>query len=472
MERKHRRGDVIELAVTDLVYGGRGLARQNDFVWFVERALPGQTVRARVSRRRKTYGEAYTLEVLTPSPWQEEAPCPVFGICGGCKFQHYNYGRQVAAKVSQVDDLVRQVGGIEDVPILPVIEAEQRYRYRNKMEFSFCDHPWFVEGRDGRPEGFALGLHVPRRFDRVLDLDGCLIQSEKADRVFRSIRDLTLASGLPPYNLKTHLGYWRFLVIREGACTGDLMINLITSGQQAAERQSAVERLFESLLERHPEITTLIHSVSDKLAQAAFADSARLIKGDGKIREKIGDCVFEISANAFFQTNSLQTERLFTAVADIAGFSGGETIYDLYCGTGAIGIFLADRVANVLGIEVIEQAVKDARRNASLNGLQNIEFITADMKDAIADRQELERIFGAPDIVILDPPRGGTHPKTVKHLLEIGAPRIIYVSCNPSILARDLSILCGEMYHLEKLQPVDMFPHTAHIESIALLIKK
>lgn len=472
MEQRYRRGDILELQVTDLVYGGRGLARDNDFVWFVEKGLPGQTVRAKVSRHRKSFGEAYVLEVISPSPWETEPPCPVFGTCGGCKFQHFDYRRQVAAKVAQIAELVRRVGGIADPPMLPAIEADRLYHYRNKMEFSFCDYPWRMEEREGRPEGFALGLHVPRRFDRVLDLDACLIMSEKANSVFADMRNLTLASGLPPYNLKSHIGYLRFLIIREGTHTGDLMLNLVTSGQQAAEREAAVDHLAAALLERHPQITTLIHSVSDKLAQAAFADSARVLKGDGKIREKIGGRIFEISSDAFFQTNSFQTERLFSAIADMAGFGGDETVYDLYCGTGAIGIFLADKVKNVLGIEVVEQAVKDARRNAALNGLANIEFITADMKEAIADREELERIFGRADAVILDPPRGGTHPKTVKHLLQLKAPAIIYVSCNPSILARDLDILCHDAYRLEKLQPVDMFPHTAHIESIALLKRR
>ncbi|MBN2414703.1 23S rRNA (uracil(1939)-C(5))-methyltransferase RlmD [bacterium] len=472
MEQRYRRGDILELTITDLVYGGRGLAREDDFVWFVERALPGQTVRAKVHRRRKTYGEAYTVEVISPSPWETDPPCPVFGTCGGCGFQNLAYSRQVASKAAQIGDLVRRVGGIADPPLLPAIEAERLYHYRNKMEFSFCDYPWRMDEREGRPDGFALGLHVPRRFDRVLDLDACLIMSEKANAVFASVREMALASGLPPYNLKSHVGYLRFLIIREGSHTGDLMVNLVTSGQQAGERAAAVDRLAAELLHRHPEITTLIHSVSDKLAQAAFADSARVLHGEGKIREKIGGRLFEISADAFFQTNSFQTEKLFSAIAGLAGFSGNETVYDLYCGTGAIGIFLADTVKNVLGIEVVEQAVKDARRNASLNSLANIEFITADMKDAISDKQELERIFGAPDAVILDPPRGGTHPKTVKHLLRLNAPAIVYVSCNPSILARDLDILCHDAYRLEALQPVDMFPHTAHIESIALLKRR
>jgi len=469
MEKKPRRGDIVELAVTGLVYGGRGIARTDDFVWFVEKALPGQTVKARVIKRKKNFGEAYTVEVISPSQHEVEAPCVVFGTCGGCKLQNFAYKEQVKAKVGQVEDLVRRVGGLDEFKLLPAIPAVDIYYYRNKMEFSFGDFPWLIEGREDRPTEFALGLHVPRRFDRVLDLDACIIQSKRAGLIFNTIRQLTLDSGLPPYHLRDHHGFWRFLVMREGINTGDILVNLITSSQLGEKGQLAVDNINDILLEKHPEITTLIHGISDKVAQVAFTDSERILKGNGKITEIISGKKFEISPNAFFQTNSLQTEKLFQVIADLGDFKGTEVLYDLYCGTGAIGIFLADRVKNVLGIEVIEEAVKDARQNAKLNNLDNIEFIMADMKDAITNKEELTRIFGAPDVVILDPPRGGTHPKTVKNLLEMAAPRIIYVSCNPSILARDLDILCENMYELKSLQPVDMFPHTAHIETVALL---
>ncbi len=464
-----RKGDIIRLHIDDLAYGGRGLARREDFVWFVERAIPGQTVLAQVSRRCKSYGEAFLREVVEESEHWTEPACPHFGVCGGCKLQHLVYEKQLEAKTNQVVDLVSRLGGVKDIPMEPSLPALALYRYRNKMEFTFSDNPWLLPGdQEPRPE-MVLGLHVPRRFDKVLEIDSCRLQSNLADQVLTAVRELSLNSGLSPYNLRWHQGFFRFLVLREGSGSGDFMVNLVTSGQEGSRGDQEVDLIAERLSARIPGITTFVHSISDRLAQAAFSERSRIIFGPGIIREKIGECIFQISPDAFFQTNTRQTETLFNSIARLAGLSGRETVYDLYCGTGAIGIFLAGRARRVLGIEVIESAVRDARRNAAINRLENIEFIQADMKDAIREKDELAGKFGSPDLVILDPPRGGTHPKTVTDLVTLQAPRLIYVSCNPSILARDLQILRGSGYALTALQPVDMFPHTAHIESVALL---
>ncbi|MFH1942446.1 MAG: 23S rRNA (uracil(1939)-C(5))-methyltransferase RlmD [bacterium] len=473
MGQSYRKGDSLELCIESLAFGARGVARTDEFVWFVDGGIPGQKVAARIRKVSKSYGEASVETVLDPSPHQADPPCPYFRICGGCQLQHLKYDIQVEQKTRQIEEILRRIGGFDKADVRPTIPAEVTYGYRNKMEFTFSDRRWLVpdESTD-KPGDFALGLHVPRRFDKILDIDGCLLQSETSNHVFRTAKDLIFKTGLQPYSVKTHTGFWRFLVIREGKNTRDLMLNLITSGQEAEQGKEAIQRVVHKLFWRHPEITTVLHSITDREAQVALGESERILLGSGKITETIGNLKFEISPTAFFQTNTHQAHHLFDTVADLSDFRGDETVYDLYCGTGAVGMCIANRVKKVIGIEVIETAIADARRNAELNGLSNVEFVLADMRDALIDPIPLIEAYGAPDIVILDPPRGGTHPKTVKALLNLSPPKIVYVSCNPAILARDLQILCEKTYNLKTVQPVDMFPHTGHIEVVALLVRK
>lgn len=472
MGKKFQKGESLELHVQDLTFGARGVARTDDFVWFVDRGIPGQKVKAKVQRVRKSYGEAFVEEVLEPSPHQVDPPCPYFGICGGCQLQHLSYDVQVEAKTRQVREILERIGGFKNTEVRPTLPAEKIYDYRNKMEFTFSDRRWITDNETtDKSKNFALGLHVPRRFDKVLDIDACLLQSETSNQILQTVKSLTQESGLTPYSIRTHTGFWRFLVIREGKNTSDLMLNFITSGQEPEKGTEAISWIVHKLFWCYPEITTVLHSTTDQKSQVALGESERVILGSGIITEKIGDRIFEISPNAFFQTNTQQTQHLFETIVELADFQGTETVYDLYCGTGAIGISIADRVKHILGIEVIESAISDAKRNAELNGLSNIEFVLADMKNALKEPKTLTKYFGSPDVAILDPPRGGTHPKTLKGLLNLSPPKIVYVSCNPAILARDLQILCEKAYILKAVQPVDMFPHTGHIEAVALLEK-
>lgn len=472
MTKQFRKGHSLELFIDDLSFGARGVARLDDFVWFVENGIPGQKVRARVRRVKQNYGEAFIEEVLESSPHQVDPPCSYFGICGGCQLQHLSYDVQVQAKTRQVKEILERIGGLGKIEVRPTLPAEKIYGYRNKMEFTFSVRRWFTEEEaPNKPSAFALGLHVPKRFDKVLDIDTCHLQSELGNRVLRTVKDLILQTGLKPYNIKSHKGFYRFLVIREGKNTGDLMLNLITSAQDLQEGREAIDWIVHKLFWCHPEITTVLHSTTDKKAQVALGESERLILGMGKITERIGERIFEISPNAFFQTNTHQAQRLFETTAELANFQGDEIVYDLYCGTGAIGICIADKVKKVLGIEVIPSAVKDAKRNIELNGLSNVEFVLTDMRDALGESSTIIQTYGSPDVVILDPPRGGTHPKTAKGLLNLAPPKILYVSCNPAILARDLQVLCEKTYTLKVVQPVDMFPHTGHIEVVALLLR-
>jgi len=466
--KKPRKGDLFEIEIEDLAFGARGLARMDDFVWFVDRALPGQKILARAGRVRKAYGEARLVEVLSPATDQIDPPCPYFGICGGCQMQHWKYAKQADAKSRQVKDILQRIGGIDDPPMLDVIGADNLYGYRNKMEFTFSDRRWLLQDDAmEKPENFALGLHVPGRFDKVLDLDVCLLQSDFNNKIMGTIKQFALESGLPPYSQKTHEGFWRFLILRNGQQTGQHMIHLVTSGQFGEDGNKAVDKLCQTILDKHPDLTTFIHGISDSKGQVARSETERILHGSGQITEMLFGLEFEISPAAFFQTNTIQAEKLFYSIIELAEFKGTETVFDLYCGTGAIGLTLADKIKQVIGVEVIESAVEDARRNAKRNGISNANFILADMKDALRNQPAIQEME-TPDVLILDPPRGGTHPKTIEDVLEIKAPKVIYVSCNPPMLAKDLQSLTS-IYKLRKIQTVDLFPHTKHIEVVALL---
>jgi 23S rRNA (uracil1939-C5)-methyltransferase len=467
-----KKGDILELTIDDLAFGARGVARMDGFVWFIRGAIPGQTVQAKVRRVRKDYGEATVHEIVEPSPNQVEPPCPYFGTCGGCQLQHLEYELQVEYKTRQIRELLSRVGGFENPPVHPTLPADPVYAYRNKMEFTFSDRRWIVEGEnDDLPEDFALGLHVPGRFDKVLHLESCLLQSEACSRILRTLGQLTRDTGLPAYNIRNHTGFWRFLVLREGKETGDLLLNLITSSQAPDRGKETLDWIVHKLFWRHPEISTVIHTISDSRAQVALGEPERLLLGLGQITEKIGEKEFTISPDAFFQTNTSQTLNLFETIGRLAQLKGTETLYDLYCGTGAIGIYLSDRVSRIIGIEAIVSAVQDGKENIARNHVKNMDIIQGDMRDILRKSHSLLKKH-PPDLVILDPPRGGPHPHTIRDLAVMAPPRLIYVSCNPGILARDLKRLCEEGFQLEEVQPVDMFPHTGHIETVALLTKK
>jgi 23S rRNA (uracil1939-C5)-methyltransferase len=479
MTNARKKNEIIELEIADLAFGGRGIARLDNYVWFVDGGIPGQKVRARTYRIAKQYGEARAVETITPSPDQVDPVCPHFGVCGGCQLQHLRYEAQTAAKTRQVTDLLERIGGFSSPDVRPVLPAASVTGYRNKMEFTFSDAAWKTAppapeagtGPSAAEEpGWALGLHVPGRFDKVLNIESCPLQSDRANAVLKSVHELVAASGLPGYGARSHRGVWRFLVLREGKATGDLMVHIITSGQNFPAIRSVVDGMAAELVKRHPFITTLSHSVTDRLSQVAAGESERVLAGDGRIREKLGGRTFEISSGSFFQTNTEQAGRLFGTVAELAGWKGGELVYDLYCGTGAIGICLADRVGEVVGIESVESSVRNAVRNAELNGLSNIAFVLGDLKDALRDRGFRAR-FGPPDSVIVDPPRGGMHPDALEDLIALAPKSIVYVSCNPPILARDAKTLCGRGYSLGPVQPVDLFPHTGHVEVVAVFHK-
>jgi len=467
------KGQEITLDIDDLAFGGQGVSRFNDIVVFVDRAIPGQRIRARVYKRKHSYAEARLLEVMQQSSLYTKPVCTHFGECGGCALQHLDYAEQIKAKRRQVIESLERLGGFTGIDVAETLPSPDTYFYRNKMEFSFSRQRWlspaeFESVETADEAGVFLGLHAKRFYDKIVDVENCFLLHPKTNDIVREVRDFARSTGLPAYSTLTHSGFWRFLVMRHAKSTDELMVNLIVS-----RYDPGLAADFAGLISsRFPEVSSLLYSVSTSKASVAFAEKEYPLAGKNSIVERIGYLEFEVSSGSFFQTNSRQAQRLYDVVADYAKLSGSEIVYDLYCGAGTISLYLSDRAKRVIGFEAVESAIADAQRNARRNSLTNCEFVLGDLRDRLSETEKVLAEFGQPDVLIIDPPRGGMHPKTVQAVLKLSPTRIVHVSCNPTTLARDLKILCESQYQLVKVQPVDMFPHTAHIEVVAKLEKR
>ena len=460
------RGSEIELVIESLAYGGMGLARKHNFVIFVKYAIPGQKVIARIYKKRKGYAEAHVLKVLSESPDATNASCGHYWICS--KLQNLSYKRQIDEKVSQVEDAFRRIGGLSNFTLEKVREAESIYHYRNKMEFTFSPNRWVL---DSEPEGvdrsFALGLHIPGRFDKILDINNCYIQPEIGNRILSVTRDVCLSNReLRPYDPKSHIGFLRFLMLRYGMNTQDLMVNIVTAYHDIDK----LTPLTDALLKEFSEITSLVNNVNTRKADVAFGESETLLYGEPSIKEKLGDLTFEISANSFFQTNTGQGEILYQEIKDATNLNGDEILYDLYCGTGTIGLYLSKKAKKVFGFEVIRSALDDAEKNAVRNNISNIVFVKANL-DTFFKSGQLPKRVPKPDVIVVDPPRAGMHEDMTNYLPKLGAKKIIYASCNSTTQARDAKILNAYGYRIISSTMVDMFPHTPHIETVMLFSK-
>jgi 23S rRNA (uracil1939-C5)-methyltransferase len=456
-----KKGQIRELKIEKLVFGGRGLARIDDFAVFVEKTAPGDVVKAKVYRKKKQHAEARVVELVSPSPFRVVAPCRFSGFCGGCTWQFLQYDKQVLFKTEQVIESLEHIGGMKGICVHPAIKAEKEFEYRNKMEFSFSDRPWLLPSEfEGAqiPKDIALGLHVPGTFNKVLDVDACLLQVSLGNEILSDVRSFVRESGIPPYGLKSHEGFWRFLMLRHSSSYDTWMVNIVTSEGEISWIQPLAERLFSM----YDNVTSVVHNVNTRRAAIAVGEHENLLAGEPFIKDRIGKFEFTISANSFFQTNTSGAECLYHIVKDYSGLTGREMVVDLYSGTGTIPVYLSDGASRIVGIEIVESAVRDARENCGRNGVDNCQFICEDIKAG------LHRIREKPDVVIVDPPRSGMHPDVVKAVRAMAPGRIVYVSCNPTSLARDLSML-AEDYGVVEVQPVDMFPHTYHIECVAKL---
>jgi len=462
-----KRGDEAVLTLEGFAFEGKSVARLDGLVVFVYGAVPGDTARVQFTKVKKNFCEARTMEVVTPSPLRDIPRCRYFGVCGGCRWQNVRYEAQLDFKRQHVVDALERIGGFRGVTVSPTLGVDSAYFYRNKMEFSF-GHRWLtkeeMKERGQVVSSFALGLHIPDRFDRVLDLEECWLQSETSTRIMNTVRRFCLERQLSVFSTGTHTGYLRNLVIREGKRTGELMVNLVTRD----DRPEIVREMCDTLLAGIPGITTICNNITERKSQVAVGDREVVYFGPGFITERIGKRTYRISANSFFQTNTLQAERLYDTALRMARLNGQEVVYDLYSGTGTIALHIANDAARVIGIESVSAAVEDARSNAAVNGVENCTFVLGDLRDTLKNRADLLMPFGTPDVVIIDPPRAGMHEDVVRRVVELQPERIIYVSCNPTTQARDLKLM-GDQYAIREVQPVDMFPHTFHIENVVSL---
>lgn len=447
---------------------GKAVAHVDGVVVFVPFAVPGDVADIRVTKKKKNYMEGYVTALVQPSPDRLPPACRHFGVCGGCRWQPLPYSMQLEAKQRQVYDQLVRIGRLEAPEISPILPAEQTLRYRNKLEYSFSSKRWLLEGETPESvpeeERMGLGFHVGRFFDKVVDIEECLLQAEPSNAIRLFIKRYALAHGLEFFHIRENTGFLRNLFIRNNA-KGEFMVTLCFHHEDRPAR----EALLEALSAAFPSIVSLYYLFNDKPNDSIADRECLLYRGKPFLVEEMEGLHFRIGPKSFYQTHSAQALRLYRVVRDFAALGGWETVYDLYTGIGTIAQFVAGGAKKVIGIEYVPEAVADAAENAAANGIGNCEFFAGDM------RKVLDAAFiaahGRPDVVILDPPRAGLHPAVVKVLLETAPERLVYVSCNPASQARDLALLCGD-YALTAVQPVDMFPHTQHVENVCRLTRK
>jgi len=465
-----KKGDEITIEVTSLSTDGKGISKTEEgFVIFSDNTLPGDKVRLKINKNKKNYAEASVVEFVERSPFRIEPLCNHFGTCGGCKLQNYNYEKQIEFKTQAVIDAFERIGGFENLTIPKTIKNNDTFFYRNKMEFSFSNDIWREKADMESTEKFGLGLHVPRFHSKILNIEKCFLQSELSNSILNFTRNFFKGLDTSIYTTKTHSGFLRFLIIREGKNTNDIMVNLVTYDYD----KELIENYSREISERFPQVTTFINSYSQKKAQIAFGESSNNLFGNGYIYEHLNnenkDLVFKISPNSFFQTNTKQAEKLFNIATGFLELKNSDNVLDLYCGAGSIAIYISGKINNVTGVELVSDAIENAKENAKLNKIENVDFILSDIKDFIETINDSKKYINY-NKVILDPPRSGLHPDICKILSESNFEKICYISCNPVTQARDLKMICEKgNYKIEKIQPVDMFPHTYHIENVVSL---
>jgi 23S rRNA (uracil1939-C5)-methyltransferase len=445
------KGEELELRVDSLAFGGSGVARHDGFVVFVRRALPGDVVLARVTKVKRGFAEAIAERVVSPSGDRVVAPCSHFGACGGCRFQDYAYERQLEAKHAQVRDALTRIARLVDPPLEPIVPAVSQLGYRNKVEYSFTE----------TADGPALGFHRAGRWDEVLALDECLLTTDVGNRIRGAVRDWAREEALPVYDQETQKGYLRHLVVREGRNTGQVLVVLVTAEGKRFDADYLIETL-----RRFPEVRSIHWAINDSPAEVTNVPTL-LLWGEEWIEEELLGLRFRVRPNAFLQTNTEMAAHLYELARAAAGLTGSETVYDLYCGTGTIGLTLARDASSIWGVEISEESVACAIENATVNGVGNAAFFAGNVGQSL---EELREKAGPPDVIVVDPPRAGLAGKALRRTGALEAPRIVYVSCNPTTLAGDVKVLSEEYgYRLARCTPVDMFPHTPHIESVSLL---
>jgi 23S rRNA (uracil1939-C5)-methyltransferase len=462
---KRKRVVLPRVVMENYAAEGKSLARVDGKVIFVENTIPGDEVEVLLQKNKKDWGEGIALRYHKYSDLRVEPFCQHFGVCGGCQWQMLPYNLQLQYKQQQVTDNLTRIAKVPLPAIRPIIGADQTTRYRNKIEYTFASKRFLLPEELHNPnissEENVAGFHARGYFDKVVPIFECHLQNEPTNFLRLAVLEYAKQQGLTHYDIRQHTGFIRNLLVRL-ATTGELLVNIVLGYEDRKNR----EALLAFIENRFPEITTLLYTINPKKNDSLHDLEPQVFKGRGYIIEKLEDFEFKVSPKSFFQTNTLQAEKLYRVTREFAELIGSQTVYDLYCGTGSIGIFVSKQAKKILGVDVVQDAINDAKENARLNGLQNAAFFAGDVVD-ICDDSFFQQ-HGRPDVIITDPPRAGMHEKLVRKLLDIAAPLIVYVSCNPATQARDIALL-NEKYGVQKIQPVDMFPHTLHIENIVQL---
>ena len=456
-----------QLEITSMASDGRGIARFDNLVVFVEGAVSGDIADVRVFRKKSGYREASVLKFHKQSDKRTEPVCRHYGLCGGCTWQNLKYEEQLLHKEKTVLDSLRRIGKIEMPESLPIMGAPEFFTYRNKMEYTFSASRWLevseLQENDGPIDKRALGFHIPGRFDKILPIEQCHLQHDTANQIRNFVRDYSFDAGFTFYHPRSHEGFLRNLMLRNTR-SGNWMVVF-----SATEDNEALHAMMAAVRDNFPMVTSLMYTVNNKKNDVWYDLEINLFHGEAFIEEEMEGLRFRIGPKSFYQTNPEQAERLYGKVREMAQLSGNERVYDLYTGTGTIALFLARTVGFVTGVEYVEAAVEDARMNATENGISNVQFFAGDMKDVLT--ASFFELHGAPDVIVADPPRAGMHPDVCARIAESGAKKVVYVSCNPATQARDLALL-DAVYAVEQVQPVDMFPQTTHVENIVLLRKR
>ena len=469
MSRKRKALPVLEgVEITGVAAEGKSLARVEDMVVFIPYGAPGDVVDVKLDKKKKRYAEGHIERMIQPSTMRCEPFCEHFGVCGGCKWQHLPYEYQLECKRQQVVDALERIAKVELPQVNDILGSAHTVHYRNKLEYTFSNKMWLTFEQMQSGEEFtdrnALGFHIPGAFDKVLDIKRCLLQDEISNELRLFIREYTLSKGYSFYDLKAQQGLMRTLMVRT-ASTGELML-IVVFGEDNAE---AIEDVMSAIAERFPQITSLLYVVNLKVNDTIGDQVVNLYRGRDYIEEEMEGLRFRIGPKSFYQTNSLQAYNLYKVARSFARLSGDECVYDLYTGTGTIANFVARQARKVVGIEYVPEAIADAKLNSQVNGIENTTFFAGDMKDVLTTEFIAEH--GRPDVMIVDPPRAGMHGDVVNVILEAEPQRIVYVSCNPATQARDIALLDAK-YRVTAVQPVDMFPHTHHVENVVALEKR
>ncbi|MDD7725326.1 MAG: 23S rRNA (uracil(1939)-C(5))-methyltransferase RlmD [Bacteroidales bacterium] len=464
---KNKKPELLGVTVSDMAAEGKSICRVDDQVVFITGAVPGDVVDIQVTKKRSNYSEGFVTRFHEYSPIRVEPFCPYFGKCGGCKWQFIPYGKQVEYKQREVVNNLRRLGHVELPEPMPILPSANNRFYRNKLEFTYSAKRWLTPDELANPEVAktpGVGFHVPGLFDKVVDITECHLQAEPSNSIRNWTRDYAFANNLSFYDLRERVGLLRNITIRT-ASTGDVMV-ILSFGEDQPE---AIAQMLKALQEAFPMVTSLMYVVNTKANDTITDLDIKCFAGQPFITEQMGDVKFRVGPKSFYQTNSDQAHRLYDVAKEFAALTGQEVVYDLYTGTGTIANYVARSAKKVIGVEYVPEAIEDAKVNSQINGIENTEFFAGDMKDVLT--LDFINTHGAPDVMIVDPPRAGMHPDVVETILKAAPRRIVYVSCNSATQARDVQMM-DSAYKVTALRPVDMFPHTHHVESVVLLERR